>query len=79
MNTCPACGEELIYLRNLRTDSVVPLNASSVKDTDTIFVSGRHQSHFTTCGDVDEFVKLRERGMAPCRTLSSSEKDVDFE
>lgn len=65
------CGEELIYLRNLRTQSVVPLNAASVKNTDTIFVSGRHKSHFTTCDDVDKFVALRERGMAPCRTLGS--------
>jgi hypothetical protein len=70
VRVCPACGEELIYLRNLRTQSVVPLNAASVKDTDTIFVNVRHVSHFTTCPDIDRFVALRLRGIGPCRELS---------
>ena len=71
---CPVCQEAIIYLKNLKTRKIVPVNASSVTWADTTYQSGKHESHFMTCSDVAQFNIARERPDQPCRSPETQEK-----
>jgi hypothetical protein len=64
---CSVCGMGLVFLLNMKTKKIVPVDSSTVTKNDTMFVSGRHVSHFSTCTDPREFAKVREKPEFPCR------------
>lgn len=63
--TCrgPNCGKDIVWMTGFRKSDgsqyKVPVDVDSIRETDVDFNRNRHQVHWETCPDADDFRKGR--------------------
>lgn len=58
--TCKTCGAAIVWLKT-STGKAMPVDAGTVQEGETLFVPGRHTSHFATCPQADQHRKPRQQ------------------
>lgn len=51
---CRACRERIVFLTTT-TGKKMPVNADTVEPDDDTFQPDRHESHFATCAEAEQF------------------------
>ena len=57
---CRACGRPIVFLPTAGGRSI-PVNVETVLPGETVFVAGKHISHFADCPAAEQFRKKREK------------------
>ena len=67
---CRVCGRPIVFLPTAGGRSI-PVNVETMSPGETVFMPGKHISHFSDCPAADQFRKKREK--------KDSEQPVLFE
>ena len=54
--TCLSCGAAIVWMMTVNNRRM-PVNAETVESGETIYMHGKHVSHFATCPQSDQWRK----------------------
>ena len=57
---CKSCGAAIIFLPT-SLNQIMPCDADTVAEGDTMYVKDKHRAHFATCSDPDKHRKPRQQ------------------